>query len=65
MNAEQIRDISDRDLRAQLLELQQEAMHLRMGNAIGTSESPVVIRQKRRDIARIKTILRERQLVKQ
>ncbi|MCB1042542.1 MAG: 50S ribosomal protein L29 [Acidobacteria bacterium] len=65
MKMDEIREMNDGELRAQLLETQREIMHLRMQNAIGTSESPVSIRHKKRDVARIKTVLRQRESVKQ
>lgn len=64
MKVDQIRDMKSDEIQTQIVDMQKEVMHLRMSNAIGTSESPVEIRHKKRAIARMKTVLRERQAAK-
>jgi large subunit ribosomal protein L29 len=49
------------ELRTQLGELQKEAFNLRFQRASGQLENTARVRQVRRDIARIKTILGERE----
>ncbi len=62
MKPEELRAMSDDELRAKEDELKKELFNLRFQKAIGQLENPMRIRQVRRDIARIKTILRERSL---
>ncbi|GBD27414.1 50S ribosomal protein L29 [bacterium HR30] len=61
MRAKELRDMPTAELRAKLHELQERLVALRMKKRIGGLESPALLRTTRRDIARILTILRERQ----
>lgn len=60
MKAKELRAKSDDDLRKELLELSREAFNLRMQQGSGQLSRPSQMRQTRRDIARIKTVLNER-----
>ena len=60
MKAKDLRARPDDDLRKELLELSREAFNLRMQQGTGQLSRPSQMRQTRRDIARIKTILNER-----
>ena len=60
MKAKELRAKSDEDLRKELLELTREAFNLRMQQGTGQLSRPSQMRQTRRDIARIKTLLNER-----
>jgi large subunit ribosomal protein L29 len=62
MKAAELRDLSDEDLRGKLRELQEELFNLRFQLATGQIENVGRIRTVRRDIARLQTILRQRQL---
>lgn len=62
MKASEIRARTDEELRTNLRELEQELFNLRFQMVTGQLENPLRARNVRRDIARIKTILRERQL---
>lgn len=62
MKAEDIRDWDDVEIRARLKELKEEQFKLRFHSSMMELESSAVIGDVRRDIARLKTILRERQL---
>ncbi len=62
MKPEELRSLSDEELREKEKELRKELFNLRFQKAIGQLENPMRLRQVRRDIARIKTILRERSL---
>ena len=64
MNVKEIREMEDQSIREEITRLTKDVMGLRMANAIGTEENPVQIRFKRRDIARLNTVLRERELAK-
>ena len=57
MKAEELRGKTPDELRTQLLELKKEAFNLRFQRASGQLENTARVRQVRRDIARIKTIL--------
>ncbi len=60
MKAEDVRQKSVDELKDQLVDLRKEAFNLRFQRASGQLENTVRVRQVRRDIARIKTILSER-----
>ncbi len=62
MKADEIRNLSDADLRARVQELEEERFRLRFRAATETLEQPLRLRTIRRDIARLLTVLRERQL---
>jgi large subunit ribosomal protein L29 len=57
MKAEELRGKTPDELRTQLLALKKEAFNLRFQRASGQLENTSRVRQVRRDIARIKTIL--------
>jgi large subunit ribosomal protein L29 len=61
MKAGELRTKSEDELKDSLLGLRKEAFNLRFQRASGQLENTARIRQVRRDIARIKTILRQRQ----
>jgi len=56
-----IRGQSDDELKSGLLDLKKEAFNLRFQRASGQLENTARVRQVRQDIARIKTILHEKQ----
>ena len=60
MKAADVRAKSDDELKEELLGLRKEAFNLRFQTASGQLENTARIRVVRRDIARIKTILGER-----
>jgi large subunit ribosomal protein L29 len=62
MKAGELRDLSDDELRTKGKELQEELFNLRFQLATGQIENVGRIRTVRRDIARVKTIQREREL---
>jgi large subunit ribosomal protein L29 len=62
MKAEELRKLTDDELKEKLVELKKKLMNLRFQNAIGGLEKPSDIRATKKDIARILTILREREL---
>ena len=61
MNARELRTKSDGDLQKELLDLNREAFNLRVQKGTGQLSRPSQIKAVRRDIARIKTILSERE----
>ncbi len=62
MRVEEIREMSDTGIRSRIVELEEERFRLRFRSATEPLEDPLRLRQVRRDIARLKTILRERAL---
>ena len=62
MKPNEIRALSDSELRAKIDEAKGELFRLRLQLATGQLDNPNKIREVRRRIARLKTILREREL---
>ena len=62
MEAKQFREMSSDELALKRRELKEEAFHLRLRKATGQLESPMKLRQIKRDLARLETILREREI---
>jgi large subunit ribosomal protein L29 len=61
MKIADVRDLSLDDLNAKIAELKEEQFRLRFRSATESIENPMRFRAIRRDIARIKTILKQRQ----
>jgi large subunit ribosomal protein L29 len=62
MQANEIRELSDDDIRARLTELEEERFRLRFRAATQPLEDPLRLRGLRKEIARLNTVLRERAL---
>jgi large subunit ribosomal protein L29 len=62
MKAEEIREWDNVEIEARLKELEEEQFRLRFRKATMEIENPKMIQNVRRDIARLHTILREREL---
>ncbi|MBK6421332.1 MAG: 50S ribosomal protein L29 [Gemmatimonadetes bacterium] len=62
MKTSALHELSVDDLKARLSELTQERFRLRFRSATESIENPMRFRSLRRDIARIQTILRAREL---
>jgi large subunit ribosomal protein L29 len=54
------RDLSDDEIRQRMRELSEEVFNLRFQLSTGVAKNPSRIGQARRDLARAKTVLRER-----
>ena len=65
MKAEEIREWENSEIVARLGELKQELFRLKFKTATQQLENPRLINNIRRDIARLNTILRERELAQQ
>jgi large subunit ribosomal protein L29 len=61
MQATEIRELNDQELQARIAELQEERFRLRLRAATQPLEQPHRLRDLRKDIARMKTVLTERQ----
>jgi large subunit ribosomal protein L29 len=62
MKADKMRDMSISELDQKFVELKGELFNLRFQMATGQLENPMRVRDVKKSIARIKTILREREL---
>lgn len=62
MKAKDFRNLSDAEIRNKVKDLKEELFNLRFQLATGQLDNPMRIRQVKKDIARAKTILREREL---
>ncbi len=62
MKASKLHEMSNDELSTQLKDLKQELFNLRFQNATGQLGNVMVIKQTKKDIARVKTILREREV---
>jgi large subunit ribosomal protein L29 len=64
MKVKELRDMTNEELNNKLKSLKQELFNLRFSNATGQLNNPMQIHTCKKDIARIKTILTERELGK-
>jgi large subunit ribosomal protein L29 len=65
MDVREIRDMTDEAILNELEDLKEATFKLRLQEASGQLENTNVMRSTKRDIARLKTVLRERQLAAQ
>lgn len=65
MEAKELREISAGDLVQKLAALREELGHLKLQRATGRLENPMKLREVKKDLARVETILRERALQSQ
>jgi large subunit ribosomal protein L29 len=61
MKPAEIRELTTDDLRARVHDLDDQLFRLRIQKSMGQLEAPAKVRQIRRDLARMKTILREKE----
>ena len=62
MQAYEVRNMTDKDIQARLEEIHEELFNLRFQFAIGQARDSNQMAALKKDIARLKTVLRERQL---
>jgi large subunit ribosomal protein L29 len=62
MRASDIRELSVEEIQARIAELEEERFRLNFRSATEPLDDPLKLRGIRKDIARLKTILREREL---
>ena len=62
MKAKEIKNLSAEELNKKLDELKKDLFMLRMQHATNHLDNPIKISNVRRDIARVKTVLRQKQL---
>ncbi len=61
----ELRELTDDELENKLVDLKDELFRLRFQLATGQLENPLRIREVRRSFARAKTIVREREMVRE
>ena len=57
-----LRELSNKELETKIRDTKKELFGLRMKQSTGTLEKPSKLRELRKDVARMKTIMREREL---
>jgi large subunit ribosomal protein L29 len=62
MKARELRDLSDVELARKLDDLKEEMFNLRFRHAAGDLGNPMQLKKVKHDIARVKTLMREREL---
>ncbi len=62
MKANEVRKLSDTELEEKLTDLKKDLFFLRMQHATNQLDNPLKIAQVKKDIARVKTIIRQKQL---
>ncbi|NLL45654.1 MAG: 50S ribosomal protein L29 [Clostridiales bacterium] len=62
MKATEVRGLSIQELNAKLGELKRDLFYLRMQHATNQLDNPIKIKEVKRNIARVQTIMREKQL---
>ena len=64
MELRKMRDMTGAELNTELSKMKKELFNLRFQHATGQLENPIQMRELKRDIARVKTIIREKELGK-
>ena len=62
LKIKELRELSNKELEGKIIEAKKELFGLRMKQSTGTLEKPSKIKELRKDVARMKTIMREREL---
>ena len=64
MKSKQVLEMTDKELQNKLNELKSELFFLRFKNATNQLTNPMVLVETRRDIARVKTVIRQREITR-
>src|SRR5258706_13897805 len=59
LKIERIREMTEDDIIVKIRDLKEELFHLRFRNTMRQLQNPLLLREKRRDVARLETILNE------
>ncbi|MBC5717393.1 50S ribosomal protein L29 [Lawsonibacter sp. LCP25S3_F5] len=62
MKANEVRKMSGEELQTKLQDLKKDLFNLRLQHATNQLDNPIRIAEVKKDIARVKTIIREQQL---
>lgn len=61
MKPSKVREMGAEELKTKERELQEQLFRLRVQQSLGQLENAIKLRETRRDVARVKTVLREKQ----
>ena len=64
MELKKMREMTEVELNNELTKMKKELFNLRFQHVTGQLENPVKMREVKREIARVKTIIREKELAK-
>jgi len=64
MKPAKVREMSEDELKAKERELQEQLFRLRVQQSIGQLDNGIKLRQTRREIAQVKTVMREKQVAR-
>ena len=64
MELKKMREMTEVELNSELAKMKKELFNLRFQHVTGQLENPVKLRETKRDIARVKTVIREKELAK-
>ena len=64
MELKKITEMSEAELNSELVRMKKDLFNLRFQHVTGQLENPIKMRETKRDIARVKTIIREKELAK-
>ena len=64
MELKKMREMSELELNVELKKMKQELFNLRFQHVTGQLENPIKMRDAKKQIARVKTIIREKELKK-
>lgn len=64
MELNKMRQMTDAELNDELTKMKKDLFNLRFQHVTGQLENPIKMRDTKRDIARVKTIIREKELEK-
>ena len=62
MNANEIREMSPAELNEKLASLKAELFNLRFQHAVNQLDNPIRLKDVKKDIARVKSVIREKEL---
>ena len=62
MKADELRDLNDDDLRAKVAEMKESIFRMRFKLSLGNTDVVKNLREARKDMARVRTLIREREL---
>jgi len=62
MKVKEIREMTTDEINKKIVDSKQELFNLRFASALGNLEKPSRIRELRHDVARMKTVLKEREM---
>ena len=62
MELNKMREMTDLELNAELAKLKKDLFNMRFQHVTGQLENPITMRETKRNIARVKTIIREKEL---